>query len=190
MVGFEMGDPSRPYVMGSLFHRDNTSGAAKDNNIKTITTRSGHTIEFNDDEKGDWGITIKDKNGNIIHLDTKGKNMEVAAPETMTLRAKNINIEAKESMSLHSGDNTHQSTGKDFIQSVSGKYKSEMGNSMDLSVSGEATVTMDSNMKHTVSGKTTQKAETISITAEGGTASITAKDELTLKSAVEVIIAK
>lgn len=50
MVGFEQGNPDRPYVTGSLFYKANSQGAATDNTVKSIRTRSGHTLEFNDDE--------------------------------------------------------------------------------------------------------------------------------------------
>ena len=62
MVDFELGDPCRPYVSGSMFHKNNGEGGNADNHIKTIVTRSGHTLEFNDDKNGDWGITLKDAN--------------------------------------------------------------------------------------------------------------------------------
>ena len=71
MVDFELGDPCRPYVSGSMFHKNNGEGGNADNHIKTIVTRSGHTLEFNDDENGDWGITLKDANKNIIYINSK-----------------------------------------------------------------------------------------------------------------------
>ena len=100
MIGFEQGDPSRPYVMGSMFHRDNARGIAKDNTIRSIVTKSGHILEFNDEESG-GGITLKDRNGNVLRLDTSGKNIEITAPETITMHAKNININAEESVVSH-----------------------------------------------------------------------------------------
>ncbi len=97
MVGYEHGDPSRPYVMGSLFHRDNSGGAAENNAIKSITTRSGHTIELNDTE-GEENITITDKNQNIIFIDTTNSSIRISAPETIDIEAKNINIKATEKL--------------------------------------------------------------------------------------------
>lgn len=49
----------------------------------------------------------------------------------MTLRAKNINIEAKEDMLLSSGGNTGQNVGKNFTQNISFVQDEEMKNSME-----------------------------------------------------------
>ncbi len=103
MVGFEYGDPSRPYVMGSLFTGANGAGGGDGNNIHSIMTKSGHQIVFNDDNS-DWAITISDKNGNVIKLDTKGKNIQLSAGETISLLANNISIDAAQTVSIHAGE--------------------------------------------------------------------------------------
>lgn len=99
MVGFEYGDPNRPYVMGSMFHGKNGIGGKTDNHIKSIITRNGHTIQFDDAEES-LSITIKDKNGNIILLDSKGKNIEITAPETILLKATDIKLEAANNIEM------------------------------------------------------------------------------------------
>ncbi|WP_189457536.1 phage baseplate assembly protein V, partial [Aquimarina muelleri] len=48
MVGFRYNDPNRPFVLGSLFNGSTGAGGQDQNNYKSIITRSGHTIEFND----------------------------------------------------------------------------------------------------------------------------------------------
>lgn len=100
MVGFEQGNPDRPYVTGSLFYKANSKGAATDNTVKSIQTRSGHTLEFNDDEGGDWGITIKDSNGCIFHFDTKEKEILISAPQKITIDAKDIVISANNQINM------------------------------------------------------------------------------------------
>ncbi|MCV6615469.1 MAG: phage baseplate assembly protein V, partial [Cellvibrionaceae bacterium] len=70
MIGFRYGDPMRPFAMGSMFHGENSKGGGAKNSVKSITTRSGHVLEFNDASGGEK-ITIKDKNENHIIIDTK-----------------------------------------------------------------------------------------------------------------------
>jgi len=100
MVDFELGDPCRPYVSGSMFHRNNGKGGNADNHIKTIVTRSGHTLEFNDDEDGQWGITITDKENNIIRLDTKNKAISISSQEKIIIESKDIIVSANNNLEL------------------------------------------------------------------------------------------
>ena len=100
MVDFELGDPCRPYVSGSMFHKNNGEGGNADNHIKTIVTRSGHTLEFNDDEDGQWGITITDKENNIIRLDTKNKAISISSQEKIIIESKDIVVSANNNLEL------------------------------------------------------------------------------------------
>ena len=100
MVDFELGDPCRPYVSGSMFHKNNGEGGNADNHIKTIVTRSGHTLEFNDDENGQWGITITDKENNIIRLDTKNKAISISSQEKIIIESKDIVVSANNNLEL------------------------------------------------------------------------------------------
>lgn len=68
MVGFVHSHPDRPFVMGGLFHGKAGSGGGSGNNIKSLSSKSGHTIRLNDG----GGITVKDKAGNTIHVDGGG----------------------------------------------------------------------------------------------------------------------
>ncbi len=128
MTGFEYGDPNRPYVSGSMFPVYNAEGGKEQNHIKSIKTRSGHTIEFDDAENDSWGITINDRNGNIIHLDTKGKNIEITAPETICMSAKNIIMEAEEYISIHAGDNINSHADKNIINTAGDDHQTSSNN--------------------------------------------------------------
>ena len=120
MVGFEQGDPNRPFVMGSLFHGENAS--QQDPSLRTITTQSGCAISF-DDTQG--SILIKDKAGSGILLDGKG-NIEITTPnnlsflaktlevkgEKMTIEEQEIQIEGQNTFELHSKNITLKGSGK------------------------------------------------------------------------------
>ena len=110
MVGFEYGDPSRPYVMGSLFTGANGAGGGDGNIVHSITTKSGHQIVFNDRKDENWGLTIVDGNGNSIRFAAQQKEITVSAGETINLSAKNIHLlgdnislDASEAVSIYSG---------------------------------------------------------------------------------------
>lgn len=117
MVGFENGNPDAPFVLGSLFHGVNGAGGGADNVTKSISTRSGHTIELNDTGDGTH-IIIRDPGGNEIFLDTRGRNITITAPETITLQAKNINLHAEESIAAMAGLNITESAGLHITQNA------------------------------------------------------------------------
>ncbi|GHC57546.1 type VI secretion system Vgr family protein [Ulvibacter litoralis] len=102
LVDFEGGNAEVPYVLGGLYNSKNKplgDWASPDNDIKAIQTRSGHVIEFSD-KKGDETITIKDKKGNSIILDSKEGSITINAPDSLTLTSKDINITASNNLSI------------------------------------------------------------------------------------------
>ncbi|HTE02120.1 MAG TPA: phage baseplate assembly protein V, partial [Mucilaginibacter sp.] len=98
LIAFEEGNIARPVVMGSVYHNNNgNSSKQQDNHIKSLSTRSGHLIQF-DDSSNTQGIIITDRNGNVINIDTQGNNITITAVETLTLNAKNMKINVQEDM--------------------------------------------------------------------------------------------
>ena len=81
MIGFRYNDPNRPFVMGSLFSGTTGIGGLDGNKIKSITTRRGSTITFDDAE---GNILIKDADDNLMSYDGKG-NVAIVANNTVTL---------------------------------------------------------------------------------------------------------
>jgi uncharacterized protein involved in type VI secretion and phage assembly len=120
MLGFEYGDPNRPFVAGSIFSERASKGGDDDNKKKSYTTRVDSSITF-DDSKG--SITIKDQKGSDSTMVFDGKtNITVTADTSITLtsgsasiklesaddgiitvRAKTINVYAGETYTLDSG---------------------------------------------------------------------------------------
>ena len=102
MVGFEYGDPNRPFSMGSIFSELISKGGGNQNYIKTIITRSGHTIKF-DDTKGKEKIQIYDIKGNIVEIDTAQESINISANNTINLQATNINMMAGKAFNVTAG---------------------------------------------------------------------------------------
>ena len=101
-----------------------------DNRVKFIQARSGHRVVFTEDES----IIITDKSGNEIHLDTTGSNINITAPETMTLNCKNMNINVRESMTSTIGSNQSTTVGQNQSNFVGMNQTESVGMMKNISV--------------------------------------------------------
>ena len=120
MVGFDYGDPNRPYVMGSVFSELTGAGGGAGNKGKSIVSRSGNALKL-DDEKG--SAALNDQSGNKMDFDGKdtitisakdhivitngkctieiqGEKMKLSAPEEISFESKNIGIFASELLDI------------------------------------------------------------------------------------------
>ncbi|WP_407406147.1 phage baseplate assembly protein V [Chryseobacterium sp.] len=148
MVGFVHNHPDRPFVMGGMFHGQVGLGGGTDNRVKSIQTRSGHKVVFTEDES----IVITDKSGNEIHLDTTGSNINITAPETMTLNCKNMNINVSESMNTTVGQNQTDTIGMNRSQSVGMNTTQSVGGMKLTSVIGDASMFITGRLMEHVKG--------------------------------------
>ena len=82
VLGYRYGDPSRPFVLGSVYNGTTGAGGDKNNKIKSLGTRTGSAITFNDDENA-GNVVINDPSGNNMVFDGAG-NATVTSPETIT----------------------------------------------------------------------------------------------------------
>ncbi|GIJ95655.1 hypothetical protein CAPN001_02240 [Capnocytophaga stomatis] len=107
MIGFEYGNPHQPFVMGSMFHKTNASEVS--NNVRSITTKSGHKLVFTDDES----IVLSDKNGNMIQINSVENTIEITAIEQLNFKSKKITFEATDDMEFFAGGNKKETVMKD-----------------------------------------------------------------------------
>jgi uncharacterized protein involved in type VI secretion and phage assembly len=137
MIAFEEGNIARPVVMGSVYHSSSVdSSPLIQNHLKSIITRSGHLIEF-DDNQDTQGIKITDIHSNIIHIDTKGNNITITALENMTLNCKNMQINVQENMDVKVGKDQSSSIGNNQTTSVNKDINTTAGNNYSLSATGD-----------------------------------------------------
>ena len=151
LLGFRHGDPARPYVMGSLFNGTTGRGGLEDNHKKSLITRSGHTLSFNDNVNGDWSIIIKDVAGNRICLNSANRTINISAIEEINLTSKNINIKAKENVTITAGKDYSSSVDGNYTNYVMGELQQNIEKNKNEIISGDTSVLMEGNLDMKIS---------------------------------------
>ena len=133
MLGFRYNDPNRPFVMGSLFNGTIGAGGSSNNNIKSIYTRTGSTITF---DEGASSILVKDPSGNTWFMDGAG-NISVTAPNDITITAgKNMSVNVGENLSIIAGENISETAGQNKNLTIGALYNVLVGNNYFINVIG------------------------------------------------------
>lgn len=117
LVGYEQGDPRRPYVLGAVWSTaDNPppdDGQQTENNLRLIQSRSGHRFVL-DDTSGAERIVIVDKDGaRTIVIDSAGQSIQIScdsgdislsAPTgQVSISASSISIKADAEIEIQAG---------------------------------------------------------------------------------------
>jgi len=158
MVGFEYGDPNRPYVMGSMFHGGNAEGGGENNFKKSIITRSGSKLEFTDSEdESKYTVILQHNDHNTISISVeknKGtilvestQDIFIKAPELIQMEARQIVMKAE----------TIKAEASDTINMVAQSlFHIESADKMEM---------LAAQIAEESSGEFTQKAESIAMKA-------------------------
>ncbi len=94
LVAFDHGDMNFPYVLGAIWNGKDSLPDGADSAVdgsgkvvkRIIRSRAGHTIIL-DDASGGGGITIEDKKGNKVVMDSARNSLEVIAKGDLTIKA-------------------------------------------------------------------------------------------------------
>ena len=183
MVGFEMGNVERPFVIGALYNGTQNpdeqmaakvvSGTA--NNIKAIRTRNGHTLQFCDE--GDGGsIQMYDegKHNYSIHLDSDGKYIRIEAKGDVQISAGNdVGIKAAHNISIQAGDNISMESGKDTDISADANMSVSAKDNMqqqatDIYVKASDSISEQSGNSHIIKTTTLQEKSSAKTSLDGG----------------------
>lgn len=128
LVAFEHGSVDHPFVIGAVWNGKDTppeSNQDKQNNCRTIKSRSGHVVRLNDKQGGE-AIEIVDKSGNKIVIRS--------TDNTLT-------IEAQGDIAITSGSGKLAMTAPAGIEIQSQtSIEIKAGTTMDVSATGPMTV--------------------------------------------------
>ena len=126
LVGFEGGDPRRPYVIGGLWNgRDNppeSMDGAGNNYKKVIRSRNGVKVTLDDHDgqeqliletPGGQKITLKDGPGSVEIVDSNGNSVK--------LETSGITVNASANVTINAGAQVHVSAG--MVNVVAGMSK-------------------------------------------------------------------
>ena len=195
LLGFRHGDPARPYILGSLFNGVTGKGGFAANHKKSLTTRSGSTVTFDDTAHT---ILLQTTRANKIFIDELNGTITISSAEEVNVNTKNVNINASENMNVNVGKNFTMQVGEDANMTVDGNARLSVGGDVDSSITKNVNTVISGDESHTIKGKFNMDVDQnidvcskskISTLSEAES-NISSKANMYIKSAVRVDIAK
>ncbi len=180
LVGFEDDNPDHPIILGNVYNKTSTPAEwyDEDNKLKVIKTRHGNQIHFKD-EAGKQEIKIFNDSGatNSITLSMDGSgSISISTKGSLSLSANTISINAKDSITMTSGEETKMNAKNWNVEVAEGsslKTDTQTMEATNASWTVEANLEVESNQMYT---KATEHVTEVT------NATLTAESNLTLES--------
>ncbi len=184
LIGFENANPSKPFVLGSMYHSGENAGALNNtasNNIKAIQTKSNNRIVMDDDaasiftSDGAGGAdTLMDGKGNYTNNVQQNKTTTVGNNNTTNVTAQNlVNV---------GGDNKGASQQSMFKMDNAGNIEFMGKTSLTITV-GESSFTMKKDGTIELVGKCVNVVgkDVTQVGKAGGNPGMVVDDNVTIK---------
>ena len=161
IVGFINDDPRFPVVLGSLYSKNNTTKEkfTADNFIKSIVTKGGTRLEFEDKDKTfkvitpgknmifisdkDKGVKIEDQNKNIIKTSATGISMDSDKDIKITAKGK-LELNGTKGVVVKSSSGDTEVSGKNAKLKASAK--AEVNGSAGTDIKSSAAINIKGSM--------------------------------------------
>jgi len=125
LVAFEGGELAHPYVIGALWNGQDAPPESNDgdNDVRAVTSRSGHRLAFDDaddggleietsaghtitldDASGSETITIEDTSGsNVVEFDATAQELSIEAGAKLSIEAPQVELNADGNLTVDAG---------------------------------------------------------------------------------------